>query len=336
VRVTNMRDVDLSVFDFDFDLTFATLLMNADGTIYHTFAGRDRTGPNAHLTMSALEDVMRRTLREHEAYRRRPSPPKRRPRRTIRDLPWMKGRIDAGKAPDCFHCHMVNDSLTRGAMDAKQFRKEMAFRWPDPEQAGLVLEDQVVVSAVREKSPAGKAGLQPGDRLVRIGDRDVLTFGDVQRTLEGVPHKGGTLEVHWRRGEEEGRGRLTLKKGWRTPMPKVFAWRASKWPLSPKPGFGGRPLDAAQKKSAGVADDRFAFRVGYLVTWGDFPHTGRNAARAGIRKGDLVLSVDGKDDFESMEHFHSWFRLTQKAGRKIPVVIRRGGKEQTLTLPVVD
>ena len=37
VRVKNMAGVDLALYRFDYDLTFAALLMNADGTIYHTY-----------------------------------------------------------------------------------------------------------------------------------------------------------------------------------------------------------------------------------------------------------------------------------------------------------
>ena len=53
VRITDMAGVDLSMFRFDFDLTFAVLLMNADGTIYHTFAGRDWTHADSHLDRPA-------------------------------------------------------------------------------------------------------------------------------------------------------------------------------------------------------------------------------------------------------------------------------------------
>jgi len=88
-------------------------------------------------------------------------------------------------------------------------------------------------------------------------------------------------------------------------------------------------------KASGLPEDGFAFRIGYLVTWGDNARTGHNARSAGLRKGDIIVSVGGKDDFESVAHFHTWFRFTQEIGTKIPVVRIRKGKRTTITLPVI-
>ena len=131
-------------------------------------------------------------------------------------------------------------------------------------------------------------------------------------------------------------GTLKLAGGWKEATPLVFSWRPSKWPLSPKPGFGGAELSPRELKAAGLPEDAFAFRIGYVVTWGPNAHTGRNARKAGLRKGDIIVSVAGKDDFENHEHFHAWFRLTQKPGTEIPVVRLRAGKRETVLLPVVE
>ena len=128
---------------------------------------------------------------------------------------------------------------------------------------------------------------------------------------------------------------MTLPVHWKEPTPLVFSWRPSKWPLSPKPGFGGPQLTPAQLERHGLARDAFAFRINYFVTWGPAANSGRNATRAGLRKDDVVLSLDGKDDFVSVEHFHSWFRLTREVGRTVSVVILRDGKRATIELPVL-
>ncbi|MEM7261973.1 MAG: PDZ domain-containing protein, partial [Planctomycetota bacterium] len=95
------------------------------------------------------------------------------------------------------------------------------------------------------------------------------------------------------------------------------------------------PPSAKQLRAAGLPADTAAFRVDYLVTWGENKHLGGNAYRAGLRQGDLVLKVDGRE-FESGDHFHAWFRLTRKIGEKVPVEIVRGGKRKTVELTVAE
>ena len=108
------------------------------------------------------------------------------------------------------------------------------------------------------------------------------------------------------------------------------------WRLDPRPGFGGKMLTPGEKKELGIAADVSAFRIGYVVTWGTHAHTGRNARKAGLRKGDIVLSVGGKDDFRDALHFHSWFRLTRKVGETVRVVTLREGERREIALPVIQ
>ena len=37
-----------------------------------------------------------------------------------------------------------------------------------------------------------------------------------------------------------------------------------------------------------------------------------------------------------MNHYHAWFRLTQKVGTKVPVERIRNGKRETLQLKVIE
>lgn len=335
-----MAGVDLNVYRFDYDLTFVALLMNADGTIYHTYGGRDWTDPMSHLSMTAFTRVLRETLVEHAAYEPRPAPrPTARTRpATIEQIAPMARRIEQGKAPECFHCHMVNDMRREDLVERKRWTRDQAWTYPDPAQVGLALdgEEQTVVATVEAGSASARAGLAPGDRLLRMGAQRLLTFADVQGALHDAAPGATSIPVEWSRGGEVTSGQLRLAKGWKEPTPLVFSWRPSKWPMSPKPGFGGRQLTPDELEAHGLARDAFAFRVRYIVTWGPNRHTGQNAARAGVRKGDVVVSVDGKSDFASVAHFHSWFRLTREPGEVVPIAVLRGGKRKTLELRVVE
>ncbi|MCI0343470.1 MAG: PDZ domain-containing protein [Planctomycetales bacterium] len=338
VRVLDMAGVDLGVFRFDYDLTFAALLMNGDGTIYRQYGGRDGGPAEARLSIASLVRAMKETLADHEEYGKSPRPPKPAPVRAIEQIPAMARQIKAGKAPKCFHCHMVNESERRTAQDAKRWSRDSIWLWPDPARVGLALDpaDQTLVKEIAARSPAAAAGLRAGDRLARVGGRRVRTIADVQWVLEETPFAGGTLPLAWERGGEAKEGKVALRPGWRVGSPLDLSWRASMWGLSPKPGFGGPRLSPEDVAKAGLPAGAFAFRVQYIVDWGDEAHTGRNAAKAGIKKGDLVLSAAAKADFESELHFQAWFRLTQQAGKTCEIEVLRGGKREKIRLPVVE
>ena len=65
-----MRGVNLNVFDFDYDLTWAAFFMNANEKIYGRYGGRDAGEADAHLTLAGLKYAMRQGL---TAYQREPN-----------------------------------------------------------------------------------------------------------------------------------------------------------------------------------------------------------------------------------------------------------------------
>jgi len=337
VRVTDMRHVDLERYRFDFDLTFAILLMHPDGTVYHRYGSRDWTGPLAWVSMDSLVSVMKQTLADHRAYSKNPSPPKLAPKRTVDEMAAFQKR--RAKPDACVHCHTVHEVEREEAMAAGRFdRDEDIWVFPPPQRVGLTLDsgDQSLVLAVEPGSPADKAGIEAGDRLIRSGRQRLRTIHDLQWVLDRASKHKTEVALEIARGRESKTVVLKLAAGWKHGTPRTYAWRAYKWRLTPAPGFGGKPLGAGEITRLGLSADTFAFRITYLVTWGPLARTGRNAARAGLRKGDVVYSLAGKTDFDSMNHFHAWFRLTQKAGTKIKVGILRAGQRKTIVLPVVD
>jgi hypothetical protein len=169
-----------------------------------------------------------------------------------------------------------------------------------------------------------------------MADFPVRTEADVQWVFETASHGKTSIPYELLRGDRPVTGSLTLKKGWKVGTPLDLAWRASKWGLSPKPGFGGPPLSAEEKQELKLAPDAFAFRVEYIVDWGDEAKTGNNARQAGITQGDVVVAAGGKRDFQSEAHFHAWFRLTQKPGTKIEIELLRDGKRMKIRLPIIS
>jgi len=324
VRVTDMRGVDLRVFSFNYDLTMAVLLMHPDGTIYATYAGRDFTDASSHQSTGSLARVLDAAWERHEKHE--PKDPLGGEPVVVERLPWWRGRKRAQKR-ECFHCHQVHDAWQNAGRKAGTWTERDQYTWPDPAQIGLRLdrEDQVRVTEAR-------APLRKGDRIVAIGGREPLAFGDVQRALHEAPWEAHELRMDVLRGGERKSLQLSLPAGWKKPEPRIYAWRCMKWPMPPMPGFGGPPLTAAEKAELGLPKDAFAFRVGYVVTWGPNARTGKNAHEAGIRRGMVVYEVDGKSDFESGHHFHAWFRMTRTPGKPVRIKVFRNGTRESLSL----
>jgi S1-C subfamily serine protease len=87
-------------------------------------------------------------------------------------------------------------------------------------------------------------------------------------------------------------------------------------------GAGGDTVTAQMAKSLGMDRPR-----GVLI-YNDDP--GSPAERGGLKKGDLVLSVDGRDVFD--EKGMKFIAATKAAGETVNVVSMRDGKERLLSL----
>ena len=63
-----MKWVDLSQFQFDYDLNWAAMFVNADGTVYDRYGTQSAAGADAYNSIAYLEKTMRRVLAPHEDY----------------------------------------------------------------------------------------------------------------------------------------------------------------------------------------------------------------------------------------------------------------------------
>ena len=86
----------------------------------------------------------------------------------------------------------------------------MTLTAPPPEYADRILERSiglklkpgrqgVLIDSVRDGSPADKAGLEGGDRIVALGQERVASLADVRRAVLEA-RKRGRLRVSARRG----------------------------------------------------------------------------------------------------------------------------------------
>ncbi len=332
VRVTDMRGVDLTRYVFDYDLTFAVLLMHPDGTIYHRYGARDQRSASVWLGAESFERTLRETLAEHAEYAANPAPPPRAERLVLEDVPAFAAK-DGGK---CIHCHSVQPALAAEAKAAGTWRDTDMWRHPPPARIGLELDpaDQRRVLAVEPGSAAELAGLRAGDALAALAGQRLLTVSDLSWVLDGVPVAGGRLALRFERAGALHDAELVMEPGWKIGTPLEFSWRPFKWELMPSPGFGGEDLDAEEKAARGLAPERFAFRVTYFVERGEQKPAGQAAKGAGLAKADVVIGADGRRDFANHDHFQTWWRLERAPGDTVRLELQRDGAPVTLEIPV--
>jgi serine protease Do len=159
-----------------------------------------------------------------------------------------------------------------------------------------------LVSEVEDGSPASKAGIEPGDVILKFNGQEIGRSAELPPLVADVePGRKATVEV-WRKSKAQ------------TLSVTVGEAKGAKLAASPegadqsdKLGLELRPLNAQEKRQSGL-------ERGLMVEGVDGP-----AEQAGIRPGDIVLAMNGTP-ITSAEQLRS---LVDKAGKKVALLIQR-------------
>jgi hypothetical protein len=348
VRIVSTNGLDLSLFQYDYDQSFAAFMFNADGTVYGRYGTRShRTIWADDVSIEGLARALEGALELHAQYpknkadltgKRGPKPdfpsPEKYP--TLKDRYTAKLNYEGQVVPSCIHCHQVGDaqrSFVRAR--GKPMPDQVIFPHPHPKAVGLILDpkERATVLRVEPKSIAEESGFKKGDVIVKLGGQPLLSIADVQWVLHQAPAEATSLKAEVRRGEATETLTLTLPKGWRRL--DDISWRATSWGLR-RMATGGmilEPLTAEERKKAGLEETGMALRVKYLGG-GDGPHGA--AQRAGFRQGDIIISFDERTDLlrETDLLMHALTR--HKVGDEVKATVLRGGKKIDFTLPMQE
>jgi membrane-associated protease RseP (regulator of RpoE activity) len=211
-----MNDVDIRVFQFDYDLTWMAFFLDASERIYSRFGGRDGQRAEGRVSVAALKYTMRLVLQAHRESPRVALPP---------GKPRLAEELSAKKGKGCMHCHHVWEGLRREANRTGEADQELFFVYPLPENIGVEL-DLVAgnrVAAIVPDSPAQRAGLRPGDIVDAIDRVPIRSQGDVMTALHHAPSRG-SIAVTFRRQGRQDTVTVELASGWkRTDL----SWRQS-------------------------------------------------------------------------------------------------------------
>jgi len=281
VRIVGTNGLDLNLFQYDTDQSFAMFMLNADKTVYGRFGTRShRTEWTGDVSLEGMARALEGALELHKNYpankaalaakSNRPTEfdtPEKFP--TLRNKP---ERLDyEGKvAASCIHCHQIGEARRDYYWrQSKPIPERLMYPYPHPKSIGLVLdpEQRVRVRQIVENSPAAAAGLQKGDDVLKMAGQPLLSMADVQWVLDGVPADGGRVEMQVRRGKQELSLPLVLEEGWRRL--DDTSWRSSSWVMRRAATGGMRlvPVSDKVRQELGISG-AMALRTDYLSPFG--------------------------------------------------------------------
>ena len=220
VRVVQAWGLDLSLFQFDWRTTWTVFLMNGDKEIYGRFGSRFQED------LEGLKKALEGALELHKNY---PGNKGELAGKKGVPIPWkvpeeMPAIVERGKfrpadsRKGCIHCHNVQDGAAKSFRATGQPAPErFTAPWPTTQRTGFMLDfaDPTKVMDVTSGSPADKAGLKAGDRVLRFGGQPVISSADVQWVLWSGPDTG-PVKAEVDRAGQKVEAELVLPAGWRT------------------------------------------------------------------------------------------------------------------------
>ena len=193
-----------------------------------------------------------------------------------------------------------------------QVSKEVA------ESLGLGKPTGALVQGVESGSPADKAGVEPGDIILKVDGKVVEKSGDLPRLIGATkPGSRTTLQV--------------LRRG----STRDIAVTVGEFePEKPRRAAGGEPREGGASKlpfGLTVTDTTEAQRKELRIRGGVRVDAVEGpAARAGLREGDVIVAFDNQEVTDAKQ----FATLVKKAegSRPVPLVVNRGGSTNLLVL----
>jgi serine protease Do len=321
VRIVRMDDVDVGLFDRDWNNAIYLFALNADEQIYFRYGGRDAASADTYLNMDSLEIALRQGLELHRQYqagelKKTPRPQPKFPRQ----MPLLVQRTFAQNA--CVECHLIGDyqNLQR-EQDGTLDKVKDLYRSPDIKTIGIILDVPKGLVVKEAKDAVQAAGMRSGDLITAINGTRVWTFGDLQYAYDKVDRKADKVQISVSRNGTPVELAVSLPaRWWLTDL------RFRQSSVEPRTYFEDLPLSEAEKRECNLPADSFASRVKYVAEFARIMKT------HDLRVGDIVYAVNGVERDEIANTADLYIKLHTKAGDSVTLDIIRDGQRMKMPL----
>jgi serine protease Do len=340
VRLVHMNGLDLKLFQFDYDLSWTAIMMNADQTIYGRYGTRNsKEKGGATVSLPGFRKALEGALELHSkhaevktALAAKTGPAPKFP--TAEKYPQLSRYapiLSSNTHQSCIHCHKMYDALRD--VDRAQGKPVTDFLvrpYPMPDVIGLSMDvnERARIKNVLPTSIAERAGFRANDDIIAMDGQPIISIADVQWVLQHAPEPSQVKAVVMRNSQKINLT-LQIEKGWRNASD--VSWRTQTWAMARL--FLGMRLEQVtddELTKLGIKKENMALRVSFI--WNDAQNG--YASAAGFKKGDVVTSFNGVTAKQSENELQIYVAQQTSRGQKVPVTLMRDGKSLELLLPV--
>ena len=239
VRVVRMDDVDVGLFDRDWNNAIYFFVLNADEQIYMRYGGRESQNPDTYNSLDSLRLALEQGLALHRKYLQDGQPKQDRPKPLFpREMPLLVERTFTQR--QCVECHLIGDFQNiQRERDGKLDKLSQLYRSPDIKTIGILLDVPKGLVVKDATGAVAAAGMKAGDRIAAWNGVPVWTFGDVQYRFDKVDRLARSTKITVDRGGQP--VELTVE------LPARWWWtdlRFRQSSVDPRLDFEDRPLIA--------------------------------------------------------------------------------------------
>ncbi len=340
VRIVQGNGMDLSLFQFDYDLTFSVFFMNADKTIYGRFGTRaEYENAAKDISIEGFKQGLEAALALHEGYpankavlaaKTGPASIKKTPEGFPALLRYSATLdFDSRINQQCIHCHQIGEAQREiHWYDRKPIPDEILYPFPMPDVLGLHFspKHRAKISKVVSGSSAEKDGFRRADEIITLNGQPIISIADVQWVLHRTP-ENTTLPATVDRHGKEMNLTLTLNPGWRKGSDISWRTTTSELRLVALGGMVIKDLSDAERQRKGIKDTEMALNVETVSRGGRRSSGQTNAQKAGIRRGDIIVAYGDRTNRLTESGIIGYVLQDKPQAKTLPVKLLRNGKQ---------